>query len=237
MFDTNHLFTCLRRGSAAPTGGGLTSPVRAVDPVMDSPHWGAHNCGLHPLQLWTTVDNRWQSAMSKEGLRMTHATTTGWVPLWVRLDDYERFASQVALLEKERHSGSANSSHTTPSSQQNTEDPLAWPESALHRLAEGTTMTTQRWTKAMDACSEVPGEWLTTTEVADHAGMSKNDWRDAPRKLSAHLRQHFPDVPIDTEHNKEAWPMHAKTFPGDGQVSWSITPEMARRWKNVRSAN
>lgn len=166
---------------------------------------------------------------------MTKTTddTAGWTPLLVRTEDYEHFAAQVAQREKERLGDQSEAPLPAGSDDRDVVDPLAWPESALRRLAEGFTTTTQRWAKAMDVCAEVPGEWLTTTEVAERAGMNTKDWRDAPRKMTQHLRHHYPEVPH--VNNKEAWPMSAKSFPGAGQVSWSITPEMARRWKKVRS--
>jgi len=57
----------------------------------------------------------------------------------------------------------------------------------------------------------------------------KSDWHGAARKMSGHLPQHYSEVPTDPTDNKEAWPRHAKTFPGVGEVSRPITPEMARR--------
>lgn len=65
--------------------------------------------------------------------------------------------------------------------------------------------------------------------------MSTQDGRNTPREIIQHLRHHYPDVPISPVHDKDAWPIGAKSFPGAGQVSWSVTPKMARRWKKVRS--
>lgn len=65
--------------------------------------------------------------------------------------------------------------------------------------------------------------------------MSTQDGRNTPRKIIQHLRHHYPDVPIDPVHDKEAWPTGVKSSPSATQVSWSITPEMALGWKKVRS--
>lgn len=114
---------------------------------------------------------------------------------------------------------------------------IPWAEEDLARLAEGRTTTTERWTLAMDECVKVPEVYLGTSEVAKRSGMSISEWRDAPRKITRHLKAHFPGVPR-AEDGEAQWPLcvGGKGIPTEsGQVYWAITKEMATRWLKVRT--
>ena len=111
-----------------------------------------------------------------------------------------------------------------------------WSLSNLQRLASSQTATGQRWARALDVCSECPGEYLPTSEVARRSGMEINEWRDAPRKISRHLKAHYPDLPTDSAGHAY-WPLHAQTVPEHPQeVSWAASSGTARLWKQVRGA-
>ena len=84
---------------------------------------------------------------------------------------------------------------------------IPWSVEDLARLAEGRTATTQRWARAMDVLVDAgPGTWLPTSQVARRSGMSINEWRDAPRKISRHLKVRYPNVPRD-ENGHAHWPL------------------------------
>jgi hypothetical protein len=87
----------------------------------------------------------------------------------------------------------------------------------------------------MDVCCEVAGsgEWLSTSEAAKRAGMTISQWRDAPRKITRHLKAHYPNVPTD-ERGDHIWPLRAASMPGSPEVHWAMNVEQARRWREVR---
>ncbi|RYF60612.1 MAG: hypothetical protein EOO27_05230 [Comamonadaceae bacterium] len=85
-------------------------------------------------------------------------------------------------------------------------------------------------------CCEHPGTYLPTSKVAELSGMTITEWRDAPRKISRHLKAHFSDVPVSAK-GALSWPLSAETMPEHpGEVSWMATAETAKRWEQVRDA-
>lgn len=57
----------------------------------------------------------------------------------------------------------------------------------------------------MDAIAAGGANWYTTSEVAEMSGLTVNEWRDAPRKISRHLKAHYQDAPVH-----------------DGSISWPL---------------
>lgn len=109
----------------------------------------------------------------------------------------------------------------------------AWPEGALQRLAQSTSVTAQRWAMAMDAIAQGGQDWYTTSEVAQLSGLTINEWRDAPRKISRHLKAHYPDVPV--HKGNLAWPLRPWTNPDrPTEVSWGMPPVTKQRWLQIR---
>lgn len=174
-----------------------------------------------------------------------------WVPVLVRLEDYREVAALVAEREADRLDGEpidnvykvqelgvlAAGAHPRTSEDRRLADHTPWDVDDLRVLAEGRTKTTERWGRAMDVCAEEPERWLPTSEVARRAGMTINEWRDAPRKITRHLRAHYPNVPVD-ENGEQVWPLcpgGAGIPANGGEVWWAITREMAARWREVRS--
>lgn len=167
-----------------------------------------------------------------------------WVPVLVRLEDYAEIAALVAEREGSR-TDSPKEVITSPAipaapasdprdAELATHSP--WSVEDLRALAAGTSETAKRWTLAMDACSVAVGSghhWLTTTQVAERTGMTINEWRDAARKITRHLRANFPNVPVDA-NGDHLWPLLAKNTPGSQEVSWAISAEQAKRWRRVR---
>lgn len=171
-----------------------------------------------------------------------------WVPVLVRIEDYTEITTLVAKREATRDDSGPQvplpevrdlTSLTSPRlSHEDQELALraSWSLEDLGRLARGDTATTRRWTRAMDVCAESPQTWLTTSQIAERSGMTTNEWRDAPRKISRHLRAHYPDVPKD-QYGDAYWPLCPRSnLPGSsGEVSWAITAEMADLWHQVRA--
>ncbi|MGQ0630017.1 MAG: hypothetical protein ACT4P1_03180 [Sporichthyaceae bacterium] len=173
-----------------------------------------------------------------------------WLPLLVRIEDYAEITALIAQRETARgDEGVRHVITTSPEVAGNLaadqeEEKLArrdpWSLEDLATLARGLTLTTARWTRAMDVCTQAreKGEiWLPTSKVAQLAGMEINEWRDAPRKISRHLKANFPNVPRD-HHGDHFWPLcpGGGDLPANGgEVWWAITAEMARRWRQVRA--
>jgi hypothetical protein len=162
-----------------------------------------------------------------------------WIPLLVRQEDYTEFAAQVALREISRETTGASPTVTlgTATGPATKESELlstlkTWSTEALRRLAESgdAFATAERWGKAMDVMCKHVGEFISSAQLAEEAGMSINQWRDAPRKLPAHLEKHYePGI---------EWPLKAvggRELKKDDQVYWGITAEQAQRWLQVRS--
>lgn len=168
-----------------------------------------------------------------------------WVPVLVRLEDYQEVAALVAEREAVRSDDSPIEVtepvrlHPSGSSDPHDAQLAAWtPWSIedLRALSHGTSATAKRWTLAMDVCCAVVGtdhHWLSTSEVASRAGMTVNEWRDAPRKITRHLRANYPNVPLDNDGH-QVWPLLAKSKPGSQEVHWAMNPEQANRWRQVR---
>lgn len=105
-----------------------------------------------------------------------------------------------------------------------------WEADDLRRLAKSEFITAVRWARAIDVCCDHVEEFLSTQQIAKETGMSVNEWRDAPRKITRHLKARYPNVP--------AWPLAVKDGRAlghnDGQVYWAINGEQAARWQLVR---
>lgn len=169
-----------------------------------------------------------------------------WIPVLVRLEDLDLVTSYIGELEASRddshldpmieltHSGS-DPAQVSLSEPTELDSRPSWDLEDLQRLAKGETATTSRWARALDVCASSPETYLPTSEVAKRSGMSIREWRDAPRKITRHLRVNYPNVPRESDGNA-VWPLHAKSVPEHpGEVSWAISSEMARLWKEVRS--
>jgi hypothetical protein len=176
---------------------------------------------------------------------------TKWIPVLVRLDDYAEITNLIAKHEADRNDGEPitpvrevrdlGSLGVVVKPMSYEDEQLAnhvpWSLEDLATLAQGKTATTERWSRAMDVCAGAPEKWLPTSEIAKRAGMTTNEWRDAPRKITRHLRAHFPDVPKD-ENGDAWWPLSVggSGIPANGgEVWWAITVEMALRWRKVRA--
>ncbi|WP_156364893.1 hypothetical protein [Aeromicrobium sp. Leaf245] len=167
---------------------------------------------------------------------------TQWIPVLVRLEDLEKVTALLAELEAGRDgSGLENvyeiaEARPTSTDSPGTDATEPWSVEQLARLASSSTATGQRWAKALDVCCDQPGTYLPTSKVAELSGMSITEWRDAPRKISRHLKAHFADVPREADGDL-SWPLSAKSMPNHpGEVSWMATTETASRWSEVRHA-
>lgn len=108
----------------------------------------------------------------------------------------------------------------------------SWPVDALRRFAASEVTTVQRWVRAMDAIAADDAKvWFTTTEVSERSGLTINEWRDAPRKITRHLAAHYPEVPR-TADGELAWPLKAWSF--GYEVSWAMTPATKSIWRELR---
>ncbi|WP_435771386.1 hypothetical protein [Nocardioides sp. SYSU DS0651] len=179
-----------------------------------------------------------------------------WVPVLVRLEDYDEITRLVARWEAERSpdvQGQIDVNVTpyarplsgggedAPSPDENSglAGRPSWSVEDLRRLSASSALTAQRWTMALDVCVKAreAGEiWLPTSEVAARAGMTVNEWRDAPRKFPRHLATNYPGVPANSR-GQHYWPLVAggDHIPNNGgQVWWAVTAETAERWREVR---
>lgn len=160
----------------------------------------------------------------------------GWVPVLVPEQDFVAVSQFVAARQAERApsgkravEGEASESGADP---RLTAWP-AWPEEALQRLAQSTSVTARRWAVAMDAVAQGGQDWYTTSEVAQLSGLTVNEWRDAPRKISRHLKAHYTDVPV--HKGSLAWPLRPWTNPDrPTEVSWGMPPVTKQRWLQIR---
>jgi hypothetical protein len=169
-----------------------------------------------------------------------------WIPLLVRSEDYAEFAAMVAdremvrddeeepappVLEVAIGEGRAKTGSDRYEAVLAAEFAklLPWELADLERLANSSVLTAQRWALAMDVCTAHEGEFLSTEQVCAESGMSINEWRDAPRKLPRHLASHYPAG--------LGWPLRGvwgRQLGRENQVYWAITPEQAKRWRQVR---
>lgn len=116
----------------------------------------------------------------------------------------------------------------------------AWPATALARLAEGNTLTTHRWVQVLDLCSRHPDVLYSTADVVAQTDLSVNEWRDACRKITAHLKKHYADAPLweqEPHVGQPVWPLVAvggRELKVRDQLYVGITEEQAKRWREVR---
>lgn len=171
-----------------------------------------------------------------------------WIPVLVRLEDYPEITALISQREANRHDDEPTAETTVSTSGAPAAQPLSayderlgrqlpWSEEDLAKLAQGLTTTTARWTRAMDVCAKAPTRPFSTSEIAELTGMSINEWRDAPRKITRHLKAHYPNVPVYTDgryQGQQIWPLLPTGVPGSPEVHWAITQEQATRWRKVR---
>lgn len=177
-----------------------------------------------------------------------------WLPVLVRLEHYTQVADYVASLEANRPSHTddedndqSTSGGPTPITllSSRTQSPAPgdldslgrplWSVEDLKRLAAGHTVTTQRWTQAIDLCAQSPNLFIPSSEIAERTGMGIEEWRSAARQITRHLAKHYQQVPLWEGH--PVWPLHAQSISDyPGQVSWVISPEMADLWRQARHA-
>lgn len=165
-----------------------------------------------------------------------------WIPLLVREQDYLELAALVASREAGRNAEStgwpADSQPVDLTASSTREGKLLatlkpWSVVSLRQLADSaeTYATAMRWSKAMDVMLNHVGEFISSAQLAHEAGMTINQWRDAPRKLPSHLEKHYePQL---------GWPLKAvggRELRKDDQVYWGITKEQAARWSQVRGS-
>ncbi|GGF48689.1 hypothetical protein GCM10011519_23390 [Marmoricola endophyticus] len=171
-----------------------------------------------------------------------------WIPVLVRAEDYAEVTALVAARESDRRPETwpadpepltVTDLDPAPASRSSkADDALAsypsWPESALRRLAGSDVVTAQRWARAMDVCAAAQPDdpWRTTTQIAELSQMSVTEWRDAPRKISRHLKANYRDLPSWRGHL--AWPLLAWGLSRGSEVSWAMTPATRERWRRVR---
>lgn len=168
---------------------------------------------------------------------------TKWIPVLVRLEDYAEITSLVADREAKRSDADDDFDVDLRPSAIDTADPhesrlaeqTPWSVEDLRQLASGTSETAKRWSLAMNVCCEVAGtgQWLSTSEVSARSGMTVNEWRDAPRKITRHLKANYPNVPVDN-NGDHIWPLRALSMPGSAEVHWAMNAEQARRWREAR---
>ncbi|WP_159574122.1 hypothetical protein [Curtobacterium sp. 18060] len=120
------------------------------------------------------------------------------------------------------------------------EETEPWPTSALAQLADGRSLPAQRWTIAMDFCAKHPSERFGTSEIVENTDLTLNEWRDACRKLTAHLRANYEGLPKWTREpylGEDIWPLataSGRNLHEDLQVYFGMAEEQAKCWRDVR---
>lgn len=166
------------------------------------------------------------------------ATWGDWVPVLVRVSDYGAVTQLIAAREAERanHRGAmpqGSEVFAESGADLRLASAPAWPEGALRRLSTSSSVTAQRWTRAMDAIAVGDADWYSTSEVAQMSGLTVNEWRDAPRKIGRHLKAHYHDAPV--HDGTISWPLVAWSNPAaPGEVSWGMPPVTKDRWRKIR---
>ena len=169
------------------------------------------------------------------------STMSTWIPLLVRQEDYAEFANRVAEREAGREdsvlltlagSGAVAAGFDSTKEFELLAELHTWSVEALTKFADSaaTYVTVDRWCKAMDVMCDHIGQDISSDELAEEARMPINQWRDAPRKLPGHLARHYePNLrfPLIGRSGRD--------LKKDDQVYWSIAPEQARRWLQVRA--
>lgn len=166
-----------------------------------------------------------------------------WIPLLVPSQDYIELA---ALVEKRQRDRGPDATQAVVVTGQQSEVASsvprvvsnavaqfeAWSVADLRKLATSKALTAQRWARAMDVCSSEPERFFSTQEVAELSGMSVNEWRDAPRKISRHLASNYPGAP--------GWPLVVASGRNLGhaydQAYWAITDLQAQRWSEAKGS-
>lgn len=168
--------------------------------------------------------------------------SVNWIPLLVPEQDYVELAELVAKRVSSREVADSDLTvQSDLSSVPPAGDPAEaalrkhepWDVAELRRLASSDIVTAQRWARAIDVCAGHVGQFLSTQQVAAESGMSINEWRDAPRKITRHLASHYPAV-------NGTWPLVVVSGKQLGhsydQAYWAITEEQAKRWAEARTA-
>lgn len=170
--------------------------------------------------------------------------STNWILLPVPSSDYDNLRAEIVTAQAERGEPTApmakevakTSLIRSMAERTTLEGHISWPIDALSRLAENSTKTAQRWSTVLDLCAKNPGKFYSTQEIAEMTTLSVNEWRDACRKISAHIIANYPDAPTWTNgpvEGKPVWPASAvsgRELQTKDQLYVGLTDEQARLW-------
>jgi hypothetical protein len=163
-----------------------------------------------------------------------------WIPLLVRAEDYPELSALVAAREAGRTDGDPPSLRTSTSQiagvgagaviQQAWSRFRSWPVESLRQLADSrrTYRTAERWCLAIEVACDHTNALISSAQMAEEAGMSINEWRDAPRKLPQHLKAHYPEglgLPL--------LDIAGRDIGKDDQIYWGISSEQRDRWRQA----
>lgn len=116
-----------------------------------------------------------------------------------------------------------------------------WRKGALAQLSEGASLTAQRWTIAMDFCAVHPDERFSTEEIVANTELTLNEWRDACRKITPHLRANYQDkIPTWARGPYDGagvWPLvtvAGRDLETDNQLYVGMTLKQATNWREIR---
>jgi hypothetical protein len=165
-----------------------------------------------------------------------------WIPLLVRADDYAELSALVATREAGRTDGTLPSMRVATSTRSIAgagaviEEAWArfrpWPVESLRQLADSrrTYKTAERWCLAIDVACDHVNALISSVQMAEEAGMSISEWRDAPRKLPQHLRAHYPEglgLPL--------LDVAGRDIGKDDQIYWGLSSEQRDRWRQANA--
>ncbi|MDD1386763.1 hypothetical protein [Curtobacterium poinsettiae] len=77
-------------------------------------------------------------------------------------------------------------------------------------------------------------------DIVENTDLTLNEWRDACRKLTAHLRANYEGLPkwaSQPYFGEDIWPLataSGRNLHEDPQVYFGMTEEQAKRWRDVR---
>lgn len=165
-----------------------------------------------------------------------------WIPLLVRAEDYAELSALVAAREADRTDRAwtpgrvATSEASIAGTGAVVEDAWArfraWPVESLRQLADSRRIyrTAERWCLAIDVACDHTNALISSAQMAEEAGMSINEWRDAPRKLPQHLKAHYQEglgLPL--------LDIAGRDIGKDDQVYWGISAEQRDRWRQANA--
>lgn len=115
-----------------------------------------------------------------------------------------------------------------------------WPSEALEALAQSQTATARKWTLALDVVTSSEQTWLTSSEIAQAIGVTRDEWKNAPAQLGRMLNARETDLPTTTVDwpglvSTDAWPLVAYGFDSEiDELSWAVTGGTRARWNAIR---